>query len=178
MPFWFAVRLDTIVTLTMTAIALICVLERNNADTVLLCLLLTYTLTVQANTVASIRTAMTLEARMVNAERVMSILNIPQEYIDGEEPPEWPSQGQIEFKDVVLRHTPYSRIALEHLSFKVNPGEKICIVGRSGAGKSTIGLSLSRIVEIELNKGQIMIDNIDIRTVNINYLRSQITVIP
>ena len=67
-------------------------------------------------------------------------------------------------------------MVLDNLSFFVNPGEKIGVVGRTGAGKSTICLSMSRIVEII--EGKILIDNIDIRSVNLNYLRSQITVIP
>ena len=58
----------------------------------------------------------------------------------------------------------------------INPGEKIGVVGRTGAGKSTICLSMSRIVEII--EGRILIDNVDIRSVHLDHLRSQITVIP
>ena len=155
-PFWFAVRIDTIATATMTVIALFCVLFRNSVDPVMLALLLTYSLTVQSNTISSIRTAMTLEARMVNAERVLSLLKVPQENVAGELPleefktenPEWPSQGLVEFQNVNLRYRPTTEVVLKQLSFTVNPGEKIGIVGRTGAGKSTICLSLSRIVEI------------------------------
>ena len=77
---------------------------------------------------------------------------------------------------MVLRYRPNTEIVLDNLSFFVNPGEKIGVVGRTGAGKSTICLSVSRIVEII--EGQILIDNVDIRGVNLDYLRSQITVIP
>ena len=65
---------------------------------------------------------------------------------------------------------------LDDLSFSVNPGEKIGVVGRTGAGKSTICLSMSRIVEIL--EGHILIDGIDIRGVHLDYLRSKVTVIP
>lgn len=65
---------------------------------------------------------------------------------------------------------------MNNLSFTVNPGEKIGVVGRTGAGKSTICLSMSRIVEIL--EGQILIDNVNIRTINLDHLRSKITVIP
>ena len=82
----------------------------------------------------------------------------------------------IEFQNVVLRYRPNTEIVLDNLSFSVNPGEKIGIVGRTGAGKSTICLSVSRIVEII--QGQIKIDNVDISGVNLDYLRSRITVIP
>jgi len=65
---------------------------------------------------------------------------------------------------------------LDNLSFEVQPNEKIGIVGRTGSGKSTICISISRIVE--LLEGKILIDGIDISKLNLNYLRSRITVIP
>jgi ABC-type multidrug transport system fused ATPase/permease subunit len=69
-----------------------------------------------------------------------------------------------------------TEIVLNNLTFKALPGEKIGVVGRTGAGKSTICLSLSRIVEII--EGTIKIDGIDIRQVDLNHLRSRVTVIP
>lgn len=90
--------------------------------------------------------------------------------------PDWPDLGEIVFEDVVLKYRPTTEIVLNNLSFEVSPGEKIGVVGRTGAGKSTICLSLSRIVEIV--SGHIKIDGINIRDVDLNYLRSRITVIP
>lgn len=68
-------------------------------------------------------------------------------------------KGELEFKDVCLRYRENLGLALNNLNFKVKPGEKIGIVGRTGAGKSTICLALSRIVEID--GGNIYIDNVD-----------------
>jgi len=65
----------------------------------------------------------------------------------------WPSQGRIIFKDVNLRYRPKTELVLKGLSFDIEGGHKIGIVGRTGAGKSTISLALTRIVEIE--KGSI-----------------------
>jgi ATP-binding cassette subfamily C (CFTR/MRP) protein 1 len=80
------------------------------------------------------------------------MLNIPQEKQGGlaavELGADWPSKGEIEFKKVVLRYRPDTDIVLNQLTFACKPGEKIGVVGRTGAGKSTICLSLSRIVEI------------------------------
>jgi ATP-binding cassette subfamily C (CFTR/MRP) protein 1/ATP-binding cassette subfamily C (CFTR/MRP) protein 2 len=67
-------------------------------------------------------------------------------------------------------------MVLNNLSFQVKPNEKIGIVGRTGSGKSTICISISRIVE--LFSGKILIDGVDISKVNLNHLRSRITVIP
>jgi len=77
---------------------------------------------------------------------------------------------------VNLKYRPTTEIVLYNLSFNVLPKEKIGIVGRTGSGKSTICISISRIVE--LLSGKILIDGIDISKVNLNHLRSRITVIP
>lgn len=127
---------------------------------------------------------MSIEARMVNADRCFKILEIPQENTEGKMEidkfkslnPDWPDYGDIQFDNVTLKYRPNTEIVLNKLSFEVAPGEKIGVVGRTGAGKSTICLSLSRIVEIV--SGSIKIDGINIRDVDLNYLRSRITVIP
>lgn len=75
-----------------------------------------------------------------------------------------------------MKYRPDTDIVLNNLSFDVNPKEKIGIVGRTGSGKSTICISISRIVE--LFSGKVFIDGVDISKVNLNYLRSRITVIP
>ena len=62
--------------------------------------------------------------------------------------PGWPQQGEIEFSNVSLKYRPNTELVLNNLSFKAQAGERIGVVGRTGAGKSTICLSLSRIVEI------------------------------
>jgi len=88
----------------------------------------------------------------------------------------WPQTGTIEFKDVELRYRPTTDLVLKGLNFKIEGGSKVGIVGRTGAGKSTISLALSRIVEIE--KGAIMIDGIDSQSVPLDKLRNKITIIP
>lgn len=101
---------------------------------------------------------MFLQSRLVNAERCMMLNKIPQE-VEIEQDnkdvstllsnrPNWPEEGNIEFKDVSLRYRPNTEIVLNKLSFNVQKGQKIGVVGRTGAGKSTISLAISRIVEI------------------------------
>jgi len=70
----------------------------------------------------------------------------------------WPQEGAISFKDVHLRYRPGTDLVLNGLTFDIEPGQKIGIVGRTGAGKSTLALALSRIIECE--KGQIQIDGL------------------
>ena len=74
-----------------------------------------------------------------------------------------------------MKYRPNTEIVLKNLSFKVRSGEKIGIVGRTGAGKSTISLAISRLVEIF--SGKILIDGLNIQNIPLDTLRKQITVI-
>ena len=69
-----------------------------------------------------------------------------------------------------------TELVLKGLNFEIKPKEKIGIVGRTGAGKSTICLALCRMIEAD--KGQIIIDNADISTIELGFLRRKITIIP
>ena len=81
----------------------------------------------------------------------------------------WPSQGGIKFKEVELKYRPNTEIVLRKLNLEIRPGEKVGIVGRTGAGKSTISMALTRIVE--LFSGSIEIDGFDIAELSISKLR-------
>ena len=87
---------------------------------------------------------------LISAQRVFNLQDIPQEKIVGEikAPEGWPKKGEIEFKDVDLRYRPKTEIVLKKLSFKIQSGHKVGVVGRTGAGKSTLSMALTRIVEI------------------------------
>lgn len=121
---------------------------------------------------------------MVRVDRCFKLLDIPQESTDVnvkamrelEKRPEWPENGEIEFVDVNLKYRPNTEIVLRDLSFHVRSREKVGVVGRTGAGKSTICLSLSRIVEIV--GGSILIDGLDIKLLPLKEVRKRLTVIP
>ncbi|KRX07926.1 P-loop containing nucleoside triphosphate hydrolase [Pseudocohnilembus persalinus] len=87
----------------------------------------------------------------------------------------WPQNGVVEFRDVYVRYRENLETVLNGLSFKVESNQKIGIVGRTGAGKSTITLCILRI--LELLKGQIIIDGQDISLLSLDELRSKITII-
>jgi ABC-type multidrug transport system fused ATPase/permease subunit len=78
---------------------------------------------------------------------------------------EWPERGDIEFRDVKLRYRPKTETVLKELCLDIKGGQKIGIVGRTGAGKSTIALALTRIVEIE--SGFILIDGHNIQDISL-----------
>lgn len=79
--------------------------------------------------------------------------------------PNWPEKGFVEFKNLSLKYRPDTPMVLKNLTFNIEAGHKIGVVGRTGAGKSTICLCLSRI--IEATEGQIFIDGIDISKLNL-----------
>ncbi|KAJ2564046.1 ABC transporter C member 13 [Coemansia sp. RSA 1822] len=91
-------------------------------------------------------------------------------------PKHWPSNGQIEFHKYSMQYTPTSGLVLSNLSFSVGFQEKIGIVGRTGAGKSSLAQAIMRMVEPAA--GKIIIDGIDIATIGLHDLRSRISIIP
>ncbi|KAJ2379264.1 ATP-binding cassette glutathione S-conjugate transporter ycf1 [Coemansia sp. RSA 2607] len=88
----------------------------------------------------------------------------------------WPQQGKIEFKDYHMRYREELHTVLKGLSFSVNGKEKIGIVGRTGAGKSSLVYALTRIIEPA--SGSIFIDEVDVSTIGLFDLRSQISIVP
>lgn len=88
----------------------------------------------------------------------------------------WPSQGKIVFENVNMRYRENLPLVLKDCSFTVSPREKIGVVGRTGAGKSSLVTVLLRLVELEA--GDILIDDINIRSIGLNTLRSVMAVIP
>jgi ATP-binding cassette subfamily C (CFTR/MRP) protein 1 len=113
-------------------------------------------------------------------ERVKEYIDLSQEapyFIPDTKPAdEWPTHGEIEFRDYSSKYRENLGLVLDHISFKAKPGEKIGIVGRTGAGKSSLTLGLFRIVEPQT--GSILIDDIDIRFLGLHDLRSRLTIIP
>ncbi|GJQ66875.1 hypothetical protein Trydic_g7898 [Trypoxylus dichotomus] len=117
-----------------------------------------------------------LENQMTSVERILEYSEVKPEKIEGKEPVKWPNDGKIEFKDVELRYPKTNEIVLKKICFVINPGEKVCIIGRTGAGKTSIISSLFRLYPIE--SGAIFIDNLNIDHVSIKLLRSKISIIP
>ncbi|KAI1703205.1 ABC transporter transmembrane region domain-containing protein [Ditylenchus destructor] len=91
-------------------------------------------------------------------------------------PHNWPSAGRIVFDKFCLRYRPTSELVLRELSFEVNSGEKVGIVGRTGAGKTSLTLALFRIVEP--CSGTILIDSVDTTSIGLHDLRQALTIIP
>ncbi|KAI8323026.1 P-loop containing nucleoside triphosphate hydrolase protein [Martensiomyces pterosporus] len=132
----------------------------------------------QATVIARIRDRLANYVVMISNYR--RIADTPHEapfVIPGQRPPEsWPDKGKIEFVDYSMRYRNDLPRALDSISLSINPGEKIGVVGRTGAGKSSLTKALFRIVEPD--SGKIVIDGIDIATLGLHDLRSRIGIIP
>ena len=115
----------------------------------------------------------TIQRGVVGAERVMKIIDNEQ-VISNEGTIKTPIQGEIQFQNVDFSYIKDEKV-LNQLSFTAQKGEKIAVVGATGAGKSTIINLLSRFYEYD--SGKITIDGIDIRAYDLNYLREQVGVV-
>jgi len=111
-------------------------------------------------------------------ERLLQFKRLPQEpeWHQDTDPEHWPSQGAIEFREVQLRYRPDLPLAVKGASFVIAPGEQIGVVGRTGAGKSSLLVLLFRLNEA--SGGHILLDGLDIATVGLRKLRRAMAVIP
>ncbi|KAJ3033391.1 hypothetical protein HDV00_006388 [Rhizophlyctis rosea] len=127
-----------------------------------------------------VRVHASMEMSMNSVERVKEYLEIEQEppaVIEEHRPPaEWPSQGRIDVNALTVRYAPSAPPVLNHLTFTFPARSKIGVVGRTGAGKTTLSLALFRI--LPETTGTISIDGINISTIGLRDLRSKLTIIP
>ncbi|KAJ8938370.1 hypothetical protein NQ318_022868 [Aromia moschata] len=119
-------------------------------------------------------------SNMISVERVLQYCKLdkegPFESHPSKKPSrDWISAGKIIFKNVYLSYSPEEAPVLKDLSFEIQAGEKVGIVGRTGAGKSSLISSLFRLVPLE---GTILIDDVDISSIGLHDLRSNISIIP
>ncbi|KAJ3202160.1 hypothetical protein HDU67_000756, partial [Dinochytrium kinnereticum] len=127
-----------------------------------------------------IRSHAEMEMAMNSVERCeeySSIEQEPLERIEAFKPREsWPEQGQVEVSNLSIRYAPALPLVLKSISFTTLPGEKIGVVGRTGAGKSTLSLAFFRIIPFA--GGSITIDGHDIGQMGLHDLRERLTIIP
>ncbi|XP_034175482.2 putative multidrug resistance-associated protein lethal(2)03659 isoform X2 [Osmia lignaria lignaria] len=121
-----------------------------------------------------------LENQMTSVERVLEYSNVesepPLESTPDKKPQDtWPEEGKIEFKKVALRYDPAEAPVLKNLNFVIYPQEKVGIVGRTGAGKSSLISALFRFAYLD---GVIEIDGVNSIEIGLHDLRSKISIIP
>ncbi|KAJ5696619.1 hypothetical protein N7536_007031 [Penicillium majusculum] len=118
-----------------------------------------------------------IELNMNATERVIEYSNIEMENQGGADAPAaWPTEGHLEVHDLVVGYAPDLPPVLNGLSFSVEKNQRVGVVGRTGAGKSSLTLALFRF--LEARSGQIFIDGIDVSTIKLHDLRSRLAIIP
>ncbi|CAN8313677.1 unnamed protein product [Cochlearia groenlandica] len=182
---WLTIRLETLGGVMIWLTATFAVLRSSNADkpadfAPTMGLLLSYTLNITTLLSGVLRQASKAENSLNSVERVGNYVDLPPEALDiienNSPVPGWPSRGSIKFEEVYLRYRPELPNILHGLSFSVSPGEKVGVVGRTGAGKSSMLNALFRIVELE--KGRIVIDDYDVAMFGLTDLRKVLSIIP
>ncbi|AES64141.2 putative xenobiotic-transporting ATPase [Medicago truncatula] len=182
---WLAIRLETLGGLMIWFTATFAVMQNGRAENQqefasTMGLLLSYALNITSLLTGVLRLASLAENSLNSVERVGTYIDLPSEapsvIDDNRPPPGWPSSGSIKFDEVVLRYRPELPPVLHGLSFTIFPSDKVGIVGRTGAGKSSMLNALFRIVELE--KGRILIDDRDIAKFGLADLRKVLGIIP
>ncbi|KAK6487243.1 canalicular multispecific organic anion transporter 1 [Huso huso] len=176
---WLAVRLEFVGNLVVFFSALFAVLSRDSLDSGLVGLSISYALNVTQTLNWLVRMTSELETNIVAVERVCEYTELENEaswVTDVHPPPHWPEDGKIQFDNYKFRYRPELDLVLNGITCDINSTEKIGIVGRTGAGKSSLTNCLFRIIEAA--EGRILIDGIDIATLGLHDLRQKLTIIP
>uniref|UniRef100_A0A8C2I1E0 Uncharacterized protein n=1 Tax=Cyprinus carpio TaxID=7962 RepID=A0A8C2I1E0_CYPCA len=176
---WLAMRLESLGNLVVFFAALFAVISRDSLKSGLVGLSISYALNVTQTLNWLVRMTSELETNIVAVERVREYAEIENEapWITSNRPPDdWPTAGNIGFDNYKVRYRPELELILHGITCDIASTEKIGIVGRTGAGKSSLTNCLFRI--IEASEGRILIDGIDISTLGLHDLRSRLTIIP
>uniref|UniRef100_A0A674BMM9 ATP binding cassette subfamily C member 2 n=1 Tax=Salmo trutta TaxID=8032 RepID=A0A674BMM9_SALTR len=176
---WLAIRLEFLGNLVVFFSALLAVIARDSLDSGLVGLSISYALNVTQTLNWLVRMTSELETNIVAVERVSEYTEMENEadWVSEIRPPEkWPEAGRLRFENFKVRYRPELDLVLHGITCDIDSTEKIGIVGRTGAGKSSLTNCLFRIIEAA--EGRILIDGTDIATLGLHDLRSRLTIIP
>ncbi|CAF2155180.1 unnamed protein product [Rotaria magnacalcarata] len=177
---WLGLRLEMIANLLTLFTAITAVFMRDSLTAGTVGLMITFALQITHSLNMLVRVSSDVETNIVSVERIDEYAKLKPEAswdIQSKKPPPyWPIKGNINITNLSTRYRENLQLILKDLSIDIQSGEKIGIIGRTGSGKSSLCLSLFRI--IEPTNGTIFIDNVDIRLIGLPDLRSKITIIP
>ncbi|CAO3570392.1 unnamed protein product [Mortierella alpina] len=207
---WLQIRLEVLGGMTIFTSASLAVLNAGKLDPSIVGLALSYALNMVGMIGWLVRTYSQVQCVLVSVERVDEYSEKPTEApaeTGARLPPNWPDQGRVVFKNYSARYREGLDLVVKDVSFTVQPSEKVGIVGRTGAGKSSLTLALFRIIEaadsywarasdpsfaekkqledatalyseVSGGGGSIEIDGIDISTLGLDALRQHLSIIP
>lgn len=175
---WFAVRLDGMCCVFVTITAFGCLLLRNSLEAGTVGLALSYAVTLMGMFQWGVRQSAEVENLMTSVERVVEYTELENEApweTNKRPPPDWPSQGLIKFDHVNFSYSSDGAVVLKNMSAIFRAKEKVGIVGRTGAGKSSLISALFRLAEPE---GKIYVDGVLTSELGLHDLRQKMSIIP
>ncbi|XP_028992903.1 multidrug resistance-associated protein 4 isoform X2 [Betta splendens] len=175
---WFAVRLDGICSIFVTITTFCCLLVREQLDAGSVGLALTYSVTLMGMFQWGIRQSAEVENMMTSVERVVEYTELESEApweTQKRPPPDWPNKGLVNFDKVSFSYSSDGPLVLQELKAMFRPKEKVGIVGRTGAGKSSLVSALFRLAEPQ---GKIYIDGVLTSEIGLHDLRQKMSIIP
>uniref|UniRef100_A0A665WHX0 ATP-binding cassette, sub-family C (CFTR/MRP), member 4 n=1 Tax=Echeneis naucrates TaxID=173247 RepID=A0A665WHX0_ECHNA len=175
---WFAVRLDGICSIFVTITTFGCLLLRDQLDAGSVGLALTYSVTLMGMFQWGVRQSAEVENMMTSVERVAEYTELESEApweTDKRPPPDWPRKGLVTFDGVNFSYSVDGPVVLRDLKATFRPKEKVGVVGRTGAGKSSLVSALFRLAE---PRGKIYIDGILTSEIGLHDLRRSVSIIP
>ncbi|KAF9373724.1 hypothetical protein CPC16_001710 [Podila verticillata] len=177
---WLQVVLEMISVIILTVVSILAIAQRSSPTSGIFAIVLSQIGGLTGTMNRFLNTICLLETSIVSVERIKEYSELKSEardvIPDSKTDDAWPQQGKIQFSNYSTRYRDGLDLVLKDLDFTVSAGERVGIVGRTGAGKSSITLALFRIVEAAA--GKISIDGIDISTLGLKELRSRLTIIP
>ncbi|XP_069577159.1 ATP-binding cassette sub-family C member 4-like isoform X2 [Brachyistius frenatus] len=175
---WFALRLDGICAVFVTVTTFGCLLLRDNLDAGIVGFALSYSATLMGMFQWGVRQSAEVENMMTSVERVVEYTELESEApweTQRRPPPGWPSKGLVHMERVSFSYSPDEPPVLHDLKVTFLPKEKVGIVGRTGAGKSSLISALFRLAE---PRGKIVIDGVATSEIGLHDLRQKMSIIP
>jgi ABC-type multidrug transport system fused ATPase/permease subunit len=177
---WLSIRMDAVGNLLVFVVGILVVTNQLNVDPSISGVILSYSLSLVQILQITVRYFSDVDNAMASTERLHEYTTqIPHEAAlvnSSPSPREWPTQGAISFNNISFRYRPNLPLVLHNFNLQIEAGEWIGIIGRTGAGKSSLLTALFRLVE--LSSGTITIDDQDIATLGLHELRSNLAIIP
>ena len=153
------------------------ILSSSTMDSALAGFALAFALDFASSVMWTVRLYANVELQMNAAERIIEYTELPTEDQGGQAPPAaWPTEGRIEVDNLVVSYAPDLPPVLKGLTFRIDRTQRVGVVGRTGAGKSSLTLAVFRFLEAQ--SGSIHIDGVDIATIKLHDLRSRLAIIP
>ncbi|KAF9124778.1 hypothetical protein BG015_005028 [Linnemannia schmuckeri] len=176
---WLQIMIDLLSTIILGFVCIMAVVQRGEASAGYFGIILSQIGVLTETMSRLFATACQIQISIVSVERIREYAHLTPEahdvIPDSKIDPAWPQAGAIELKNFSIRYREGLDLVLKGVNVTIQPGERVGIVGRTGAGKSSVTLALFRIIEAA--QGSITIDGIDISTLGLHELRSRLTII-